>query len=434
MSLSLQDGAVIIAVILGILGLMWTVRRIGEAAGLAPEVQRKLVHVATGLAALTFPLIFATPLPVLVLIGLAVLVMLALRSGIAAGHGLGDVLHGVERKSWGEVYLAAAIALLFLRSGEQPVLYVLPILVVTLADTASALVGTAYGRMRFAVEDGSKSLEGVVAFFVVTWLVALIVLLLMTDAGRLNVIVLSALIAAFCALVEAESWRGLDNLFVPVGAHLLLERHLDSGPLDLFVVSLLFVGALVTMLSLAPAIGLSRHSARAYTVLVFLILSVTSPQNAVLPALAIALHIRARLVRPCRSERPDLDLLVCVAAVGLSWLVIGEALGSSAINLYNLTFAGAAIVFAGLAFSGSARFAAIPLAACLGALFLWLAGFNLPGAARFTPGWPVAMVAVAIPSVIVLSWPQWFDRQRSARALGLALIVPVAICIRGVIQ
>ena len=40
-------------------------------------------------------------------------------------------------------------------------LYVLPILVITLSDTASALVGTSYGRGAFAVEDGSKSIEGV---------------------------------------------------------------------------------------------------------------------------------------------------------------------------------------------------------------------------------------------------------------------------------
>jgi hypothetical protein len=57
------------------------------------------------------------------------------------------------------------------------------------------------------------------------------------------VIVLSFLIAGFCALVEADSWRGLDNLFVPIGAHLLLARHLGTDPIALLFVAICFVAA-----------------------------------------------------------------------------------------------------------------------------------------------------------------------------------------------
>ena len=47
-----------------------------------------------------------------------------------------------------------------------PVLYVLPILILTLCDAASALVGSRYGKRIFRIEEGSKSIEGVVVFAV----------------------------------------------------------------------------------------------------------------------------------------------------------------------------------------------------------------------------------------------------------------------------
>ena len=203
MSLTPADGFIIAAILLAIPALMLLVRWLGQRFGWNPEVSRKLVHVGTGGLALTFPLLFSNPLPVLVLLAIAIPLMFAIRIGLLGG--LGAALHGVQRQSYGEVYLALAIAITFLRAEEQPVLYVLPILVITLSDTAAALIGTAYGRARFKVEGGAKSMEGVVVFFVVTWLASLIVLVLMTDAAPLNLVLISMLIAAFCALVEVDS-------------------------------------------------------------------------------------------------------------------------------------------------------------------------------------------------------------------------------------
>ncbi|UXN73240.1 hypothetical protein N8D56_20170 [Devosia sp. A8/3-2] len=260
MSLTLADGLIIAAILAAIPALMLLVRLLGRRFGWNPEVSRKLVHVGTGSPALTFPLLFSNPLPVLLLLGMAIPLMFAIRSGLLGG--LGNVLHGVERQSYGEVYLALAIAITFLRAEEQPVLYVLPILVITLSDTAAALIGTAYGRQRFPVEGGAKSIEGVVVFFVITRLASLIVLVLMSNAAPLNLVLISMLIAAFCALVEVDSRRGLDNLFVPIGAFLLLARYLDSSPAELAVSAAVFLGFLVAVLAVARALRLPQQAAR----------------------------------------------------------------------------------------------------------------------------------------------------------------------------
>lgn len=431
MSLTPADGVIIAAILAAIPALMLLVRLLGRRFGWNPEVSRKLVHVGTGSLALTFPLLFSNPLPVLVLLGIAIPLMFAIRSGLLGG--LGTVLHGVERQSYGEVYLALAIAITFLRAEEQPVLYVLPILVITLSDTAAALIGTAYGRQRFPVEGGAKSIEGVVVFFVITWLASLIVLVLMSNAAPLNLVLISMLIAAFCALVEVDSWRGLDNLFVPIGAFLLLARYLDSSPAELAVSAAVFLGFLVAVLAVARALRLPSQAARAYAVLLFLILSIVSLHNVVLPALAIATHLAARAARPCRSARADFDLLFVAAMVSLFWMFVGDASYRSVISLFNLTFAGAALGFLALALVDYWRLLLVPSMLMVGAIQLWVAQANLPYSRWFMPTVFEVALALIVAAALPLWRPDWFDNSRSLKIFAMAMIVPIALCLRGVV-
>lgn len=419
-------------VIAGILALMAMVRFSASKFGIAPEIQRKTVHVSVGIASLFFLLVFSGPLPVFILIACTIAIMLAMRRRKVQTNGIGSVIHSVSRPSYGEIYLALSIAFLFFRSADNPVLYVLPLLVVTLSDTASALIGTSYGRLRFAVKDGTKSIEGVVAFFTVTWMCAMIVLLLMSDTARLNVIIISFLIAAFCALVEADSWRGLDNLFVPVGAHLLLERYMNSEPLFLLMVALGFVFAVVVAIKYARIWGITSHSARSYTIMLFLLLSVTDPINVILPVAVIIAHIATRNCNPCRSITPDLDLLAAITGVGLLWLLAGEAIEVSAINLFNITFAAAAVVFATLATTGKDtvkiwRYALIPVGILLAILCTFIVQTNPSATIWSTPAWPSIIIAIALSLGIAYFKSNWFATWRSPKAFGVALIVPIIL-------
>ncbi|MGV3576799.1 MAG: diacylglycerol/polyprenol kinase family protein [Devosia sp.] len=431
MSLTPTDGIIIAVILLAIPALMLAVRLLGQRFGWNPEVSRKLIHVGTGSLALTFPLLFSNPLPVLVLLGLAIPLMFAIRLGVLGG--LGNVLHAVQRQSYGEVYLALAIAITFLRAEEQPVLYVLPILVITLSDTAAALIGTAYGRQRFRVEGGAKSVEGVVVFFFITWLASLIVLVLMSGAAPLNMVLISMLLAAFCALVEVDSWRGLDNLFVPIGAFLLLARYLDSGPEDLAASAAIFLAFLAAVLVLAHLLRLPQQAARAYAILLFLILSIVSLHNVILPTLAIAAHLAARTVRPCHSKRADFDLLFVAALSSLLWMFIGDAGDRSVISLFNLTFVGAALGFLMLALTGPWRLLVIPAFVVAAGLELWVAETNLPWSRSFLPNALEVALALLVAVALPLWRPEWFDKQRSLRIFALAMIGPLFLCLRGLL-
>src|SRR5438128_2423599 len=112
-----------IMLMLGVLGAMMAGLRLYRERGNAdPERVRKLLHVGMGLAALALPWLFREMWPVLTLMGLATLLMLALRFVAPLRRRWGGVVCDVERDSLGELYFAPAIALVFFLSHGDPLL------------------------------------------------------------------------------------------------------------------------------------------------------------------------------------------------------------------------------------------------------------------------------------------------------------------------
>ena len=290
------------------------------------EVQRKCVHLITGLYALSFPFVFQGVWSVLVLAVIGAAVVAVLRLPRFAAWPPASALHGVGRKSYGDLLLPLSVGLIFLLAKNNPVLFVLPIAVLSLSDSAAALIGTRYGRSVFYAGTGTKSIEGVAAFFLVTWLVATVVLLAMTPMRAVDAVFLSLFIAAFGAFVEANSWGGLDNLFVPLGIYLFLSNRLAVTPQQLIVLMIVFLAILSAMLALAADLGLSRHAARAYAILVFIVFAAAGPFGAGLAVAALLGHVAARRLWPRIFDRdlasPTLSLSLAapfvVCAFGVS--------------------------------------------------------------------------------------------------------------------
>jgi phytol kinase len=187
------------------------------------------MHVGLGSTALSFPWLFDTVWQVGAVCGLGVGILLAVRSAPRLRRTLGGALHDVGRQSVGELLFAAAIFLLFALGHQTPVRYVLPLAVLTVADTAAALVGGRWGRHRFAVIDGQKSGEGVVAFAVSSAVVTIVVLSLLTALNWPALLLIAITIALVGAAIEALAWRGLDNLLAPLGLYLTLSILLQGS-------------------------------------------------------------------------------------------------------------------------------------------------------------------------------------------------------------
>jgi phytol kinase len=149
---------------------------------------------------------------------------------------------------------------------KSTVEYLIPILVLTFADSIAALVGKSYGRNSLAdVQEDHKSSEGSIMFFITAFICVLVPLQLMTEVGRAEVLVISFLIGLLAAMIEAVSRNGNDNLLLPLLVYSFLRynmsRSLDAlivnfGVMLVFFVIILFVYKATTISRLSAAYAL----------------------------------------------------------------------------------------------------------------------------------------------------------------------------------
>ena len=195
---------------------------------LHPELSRKFVHVALGGVAAALPWIFDDVWPVALLCTLAFAGLLAVKWSPALRTTAGPLLHAVKRQSYGDLCFPVAVFLLFAIAHDEPVFYLVPMLLLALADAAAALVGVRYGLTRLETGRTPKSLEGSFAFFVVAFFCAHVPLLLGTPIGRLETLLIAAVLALLTMMIESVAWSGLDNLLIPLLAHAILVSMVDS--------------------------------------------------------------------------------------------------------------------------------------------------------------------------------------------------------------
>ena len=65
------------------------------------------------------------------------------------------------------------------------------------------------GRLHFTTGEGDKSAEGSLACFVVALLCTLVPLLLFTQTGRSQTLLIALIVALLATMLEAVAWRGL---------------------------------------------------------------------------------------------------------------------------------------------------------------------------------------------------------------------------------
>ena len=370
--------AKILGSVLLLTAVLYAVTRLGRRFRLQPEIARKLIHISLGLYCLTFPWVFEHTWEVASVCALAIGVFLLVRGRLRGA--LGEGLHGVQRVSYGEILFAVSVLLLFhlkdghdalwrtgLQTEPEPILYLLPILVLTLCDAACAVVGANYGRTRFQVESGIKSWEGVAVFVVTAWLLSLIALLLFSDIPRGQAIVLAFITAGFGALLEAASWRGLDNLFIPLGLYFMLANLMPRGLPVLLGASAIFLGVMLLLLMFAPRIKADRHVAASGATLFFCIAMFSGPQSLLGPLASVVAYLFVARERARVEAHDALGLILTILSVALAYFALSDLFRADTIFAFNVSFAA-------LAAALLARFAHAPrlgvlLIACLGA---WL--------------------------------------------------------------
>jgi len=198
-------------------------------AVLAPEAARKAIHVAGGLGCAFFPFLVASWVTVLIL---SVLFSFLLFAGERQRRL--KALSSVARSSLGSLLFPLAILLLFIVAKDRLWLYLSALLVLVLADSAAALVGTHFGKIRYQTAPGEwKSLEGTLAFCGVGFLAVLLTLCILSDLNFVTCLLTASLMAVLLAGLESVSIGGTDNIFTPLATLYLLLKIPDKPHIEI---------------------------------------------------------------------------------------------------------------------------------------------------------------------------------------------------------
>jgi phytol kinase len=248
------------------------------------EWTRKFVHFAGGLLVAAFPWLFASRWTVLAL-GVACAGII----GLSRSFGLLGSVHDVERRSEGALYYPIALCLLFMVSRSHPILYLISILTLILSDALAAVLGSAYGRWLYEVEADRKSVEGSVVFFLTTFLVVHLPLLLLTEIDRGVSVLIGAQVALLVTSFEAISLHGSDNLIIPLVTYYLLVKMAPKSAEWLGLLLLAQIGIIIMIGLLAWRTRfLTLSGAVAAQLVLYAALSLGGPRWALAMLLALA--------------------------------------------------------------------------------------------------------------------------------------------------
>lgn len=193
-----------ILIVLLVYGGVFTMSELGKRRfRVSAENTRLVVHVLAGLVATILPFILSRN----AILGLAAVFTIALWFSKKAK--ILTSIHEVKRTSWGEVLFPPAIGLAaWLYLPDQPGLYVLSLLLLSISDAAANLIGRLPGpKLLFG-----KSAVGSIAFFVTAIPISLFFISWPS----------AILVASLATVAEAISPRGTDNMTIILCAAILL--------------------------------------------------------------------------------------------------------------------------------------------------------------------------------------------------------------------
>jgi len=187
------------------------------------EFTRKFAHFVTCIATIPLVYIFDSHWYVLIL---ATIFFIGLMISQFT-HQLGSI-NDVTRKSYGGFLLPVTIYIVFYISWKtgNKFFYILPMLILGICDPMAAILGMHAKNnngeiILFGIKTG-KSYVGSSAFFIFSFIISMTALYFTSPTFDFKSLWLSLLIAFVSMMAEMISWRGSDNLTIPLSVVLIL--------------------------------------------------------------------------------------------------------------------------------------------------------------------------------------------------------------------
>ena len=180
-----------------------------------PEVSRKFLHIMVGNMIFAMPF-FSDPWVMVLFLTLPVTIVLfflteyspiKIRNSVTeSGHALGLFFY------------AGIWTVLIAIFTKQLWIVALAIVPMVYGDGFAALIGQKFGRIKYRIFGGEKSLEGSLTMFTVTTVMGVFVWMIFASIGypmpEFNIVYI-IIISAIATVCEALSYGGIDNLSVP---------------------------------------------------------------------------------------------------------------------------------------------------------------------------------------------------------------------------
>lgn len=195
-----------------------------------PEVSRKFLHIMVGNMIFAMPF-FSDPWVMVWFLTLPITVVLFFlteyspikiqNSVTESGHALGLFFYALI---W--TILIAIYSMLSPANDPKFFIWIVALAIVPMVygDGFAALIGQKFGKVKYTVFGGTKSLEGSLTMFVVTTVMSVFVWMVFTSIGctmpEFNIVYI-IVISAIATLCEAFSYGGIDNLTVPAVTSIL---------------------------------------------------------------------------------------------------------------------------------------------------------------------------------------------------------------------
>lgn len=225
-----------IAMLIGLFTVVGIAEVLRKTTSLTGNATRKVVHILVGVFVFFVPILFVSPVPALLMSVLFICV-----NYISVRFRLFKGMDDTTRETYGTVFFPLAFFILILFFwNSYPVIISTSILILGLADAAASFIGERAKNPRiFNFTGDRKSLQGSSAMFMVTFIVTagcfqwypfrLPDEALLAGSSVAFIIALSIVVATVATTVEAISVRGLDNLFIPLTASIILFVGLDGA-------------------------------------------------------------------------------------------------------------------------------------------------------------------------------------------------------------
>ena len=216
-------------------GIYATVDGLARLGRIQGEYGRKAIHITVGIFAASFPM-FLNRTEIFVFHGMFFvgIVALSLTADFVKTHpwaqkfsfsqtlaSMFDRYEDVSRWTIGQFLYPLSLMLVVLFYDDLAI-YSFSVLVLALADGFAAVIGKPFGRIIYYVPGGKKSLIGSFTFFMITFTLMCVYLIIHTDAG--NIALIPAFVYALAlTLIEGGIAGGFDNLAVPLTTAVLLN-------------------------------------------------------------------------------------------------------------------------------------------------------------------------------------------------------------------